>query len=254
MTPREDSVTEMDIEAFLIGQLDPEGRYAVADHLARNPEKAAQVMADLRTQEGLRLALADSTAPTPRAMVQTAARVSQGLGRAPRWPLQMVAAIALVAVGWSGQLAWQNLQEFRSVAGLRALAETALDARAAVEVRREIALTPAEVDVGRIARRLGLELPSLPAEWQVRDAQVVATTEQPGLAVVIDTPDMGEVMLLSLPQSEDGVIRPLTAFDHRGSAVAVFEHGPTAYVLLDASAGERAEVSREAERLLSRLN
>jgi anti-sigma factor RsiW len=247
-------VTETDIEAFLIGQLDPERRYAVADHLARNPQLAARAMADLRTQEGLRLVLADCSAPAPRAMVQTAGRVSHGLGRAPRWPLQMVAAIALVAIGWSGQLAWQNLQELRSVAGLRALAETALDARAAVEVRREISLNPAEVDVERIAYRLGLELPSLPADWQVRDAQVVATTDQPGLAVVIDTPDMGEVMLFSLPQNEDGVISPLTAFDHRGSAVAVFEHGPTAYVLLDATAGERAEVSREAERLLRRLN
>ena len=254
MIPHETGVTETDIEGFLIGQLDPERRYAVADHLARNPQLAARAMADLRTQEGLRLALADSSAPAPRAMVQTAARVSHGLGRGPRWSLQMVAAIALVAVGWSGQLVWANLQELRSVAGLRALAETALDARAAVEIRRAIAVTPAEVDAERIARRLGLELPSLPAEWQVRDAQVVATTEQPGLAVVIYTPDMGEVMLLSLPQSEDGVISPLTAFDHRGSTVAVFEHGPIAYVLLDASAGERAQVSREAERLLSRLN
>lgn len=254
MTPREDGVTETDIEAFLIGQLDPEGLYTVADHLARNPEKAAQVMADLRTQEGLRLALADPDVPAPPALHRTAERVSHKLGRVPRWPLRPVAAIALIAIGWSGQSLWASLQDLRTVSDLRPLAETALDVRAAVELRRAIAITPAEVDAERIAGRLGLELPSLPAEWQVRDAQVVATTEQPGLAVVIDTPDMGEVMLLSLPQSEDGVISPLTAFDHRGSAVAVFEHGPTAYVLLDASAGERAEVSREAERLLRRLN
>lgn len=254
MTPHETSATESDIEGFLIGQLDPERRYAVADHLARNPQLAARVMADLRTQEGLRLALADSSAPAPRTMVQTAGRVSRGLDRAPHWPLQIAAAIALVAVGWSGQLAWANLQDLRGATGLRDLAETALDARAAVEIRRSLAITPGQVDAEDIAGRLGLKLPSLPADWRVRDAQVVATTEQPGLAVVIDTPDMGEVMLFSLPQREDGVISPLTAFEHRGSAVAVFEHGPTAYVLLDASTGERAEVSREAERLLSRLN
>jgi hypothetical protein len=254
MTPHDTSVTETDIEGFLTGQLDPERRYVVADHLARNPQLAARAMADLRTQEGLRLALADSNTPAPRALIQTAGRVSYGLGRGPRWPLRLVAAIALVAIGWSGQLIWAKMQDFRDVAGLRPLAETALDARAAVEIRRSLAITPAQVDAEGIARRLGLKLPTLPADWQVRDAQVVATTEQPGLAIVIDTPDMGEVMLLSLPQIDDGVISPLTAFDHRGSAVAIFGHGPTAYVLLDASAGQRAAVSREAERLLSRLN
>jgi anti-sigma factor RsiW len=254
MTPREDDVTDSDIEGFLTGQLDPERRFAVADHLARHPEQAARAMADLRRQEGLRLALGAPDTPAPPGLIATAGRVSRGLGRGRRWPLRAVAAIGFIALGWSGQTIWASLEQMRAVSGLRPLAETALDARAAVEVRRSLAITPAQVDAAELAGRLGLELPVLPADWQVRDAQVVATPEQPGLAVVIDTPDMGEVMLLSLPQSDDGVISPLTAFDHRGSAVAVFEHGPTAYVLLDASAGRRAEVSREAERLLSRLN
>ena len=61
-------------------------------------------------------------------------------------------------------------------------------------------------------------------------------------------------MLLSFRQDDDGMITPLRAFDHRGSAVAVFEHGPAAYVLVDAQAGERAALSRGAERLLLRLN
>ena len=254
MTPHETGVTDTDIEGFLIGQLDPERRHAVADHLARNPAEAARAMADLRRQEGLRLALAQSDTPVPPDLLRTAGRVSHRLGRAPHWPFRLVAAIVLVAAGWTGQSLWVGLQELRAVSDLRLLAEAAHDAWAAVEIRRAIATTPAEVDAERLAGQLGLELPTLPADWQVRDAQVVATPEQPGLAVVIDTPDMGEVMLLSLPQREDGEISPLTAFDHRGSAVAVFEHGPTAYVLFDASAGERAEVSREAERLLSRLN
>ncbi len=253
MTRPEPDVTEADLEALLMGQLDPERRFAIADHLARHPQDAARVLADLGMQDGLRMALAQVDTPPPM-MQHTARRLSRGLGRARHWPLRLAAAIALIAVGWSGQSLWSDLRELRQLANVRPLAETALDARAAVELRRSLAMAPAQLDAAQMAVRLGLKLPRLPNDWQVRDAQVVATAEAPGLAVVIDTPDMGEVMLLSLPHREDGVISPLMAFDHRGSVVAVFEHGPFAYVLLDATAGERAEVSREAERLLSRLN
>lgn len=254
MTRPEPDVTEAEVEAFVIGQLDPERRFAVADHLARHPEEAARAMADLRMQEGLRLALAHVDSAAPKTLEDGAARLSRSLARPRPWPMRAVAAAALIALGWSGQSLWAGLQDLRTVSGLRPLAETALDARAAVELRRSLAITPARVDAERIAAQLGLELPTLPAGWQVRDTQVVATPEDPGLAVVIDTPDMGEVMLVTLPHREDGLISPLRAFDHRGSAVAVFEHGPAAYVLLDASAGQRAEVSREAERLLRRFN
>lgn len=254
MTLPETDVTEAEIEAFLIGQLDPDRRFAVADHLARDPARAARAMSDLRMQEGLRLALTHPDAPPPPDLVRTADRLSRRLGRPPLWPLRSAAAIALVALGWAAQTLWTDLAEMRTLASLRPLAETALDARAAVELRRSLAMVPAEVDATRIAARLGLELPALPSDWRIRDVQVVATPEQPGLAVVIDTPDMGEVMLLTLPQVDTGTDRHPQAFDHRGTAVAVFEHGPAAYVLLDASAGRRDDVSREAERLLRRMN
>lgn len=254
MTRPDTDVTETEIEAFLIGQLDPERRFAVADHLARHPAQAARAMADLRMQEGLRMTLSCVDAPPPKALENGAARLSRSLARTQAWPVRAVAAAALIALGWSGQSLWASLQDIRSLSGLRPLAETALDARAAVELRRSLAITPARVDADRIAGQLGLELPTLPTGWEVRDTQIVATPEYPGLAVVIDTPDMGEVMLVTLPQREDGLVSPLRAFDHRGSAVAVFEHGPAAYVLLDASAGHSAEVSREAERMLRRMN
>jgi anti-sigma factor RsiW len=254
MTHPDSDVSETEIEAFLVGQLDPERRFAVVDHLARHPLEAGRVMADLRMQEGLRLALSQLDTPPPQPLQKSAAQLSRALGRSRPWSLRMAAAVALIALGWSGQMLWTGLQDLRTLSGLRPLAETALDAREAVELRRTLSITPARVDAARIAGQLGLELPSLPEDWQIRDTQVVATPESPGLAVVIDTPDMGEVMLLTLPQREDGFVSPLRAFDHRGSAVAVFEHGPAAYVLLDASSGQSAVVSREAERMLRLMN
>ena len=85
------------------------------------------------------------------------------------------------------------------MSGLRPIAETALDAQAAVDLQRSLALSPPRRDATEIAARLGLALPVLPADWQVRDAQVVATPDHPGLAVVIDTPDMGRGHAPELP-------------------------------------------------------
>ncbi|PWK59611.1 anti-sigma factor family protein [Roseicyclus mahoneyensis] len=254
MTRPEDGITETELDAFLTGQLEAGRRFAVADHLARHPDLAARAMSDLRLREGLHLVLSQVDGPPPPALRQAADTLARGLVRPPRWPLRAAAAAALIALGWASEALWSGFQEMRTMAELRPLAETALDARDAVELRRSLALTTVQVDAAQIAERLGLDLPTLPTEWQVRDVQVVATPQAPGLALVIDTPDMGEVMLLSFLQNDGGRISPLRAFDHRGSAVAVFEHGPTAFVLLDASAGVRAEVSREAERLLSRMN
>jgi anti-sigma factor RsiW len=254
MTLPHDEVTDQDIEAFLLGRIDPDRRISVALHMERNPHLAMQVMTDLRLQEDLRAALARPDGPPPPGLSRTAGQLSRRLAPARRWPMRLAAACALIALGWSGQVLWTNLQEVRMMSGLRPLAETALDAQAAVDLQRSLALSPPRRDATEIAARLGLALPVMPADWEVRDAQVVATPDHPGLAVVIDTPDMGEVMLLSFRQDDDGTITPLRAFDHRGSAVAVFEHGPAAYVLVDAQAGERAALSRGAERLLLRLN
>ncbi|MCE7077887.1 anti-sigma factor, partial [Bordetella bronchiseptica] len=46
-------VTEIDLNAYVDGQLDPARRIEVEDFLSRHPEEAMRVMADLRQRDAL---------------------------------------------------------------------------------------------------------------------------------------------------------------------------------------------------------
>ncbi|MGK0631806.1 anti-sigma factor family protein, partial [Bordetella bronchiseptica] len=53
-------MTEIDLNAYVDGQLDPARRIEVEDFLSRHPEEAMRVMADLRQRDALRWALGAS--------------------------------------------------------------------------------------------------------------------------------------------------------------------------------------------------
>ncbi|MFJ0650948.1 hypothetical protein WLW13_19815, partial [Bordetella bronchiseptica] len=66
-------VTEIDLNAYVDGQLDPARRIEVEDFLSRHPEEAMRVMADLRQRDALRWALgASQQAPADGADTPTA--------------------------------------------------------------------------------------------------------------------------------------------------------------------------------------
>src|SRR4051794_12932120 len=98
-----DPITETDIHAFIDGQLDVARRIEVEDYLARHPEVAARVMADMRARDALALAFGGGPAPRPPERVMDAARrLERGLvWRRIGLRLQRTAAVAfLVGAGW----------------------------------------------------------------------------------------------------------------------------------------------------------
>lgn len=252
-----DESMELDLQGFVNGQLDPERRFAVADYLAAHPARAAEVIADMRLTEGLRLACETLDGPPPPELQAAAARLSQTLDRRERLrrALPWAAGVALFAFGWSGHALWTGQEARRAEARMLPLVESALDARAAVEVRQALAGSTARhpVDLQAVVASVGVTLPGLPSDWQVRDAQVVATPERPGVVLVLDTPDMGEVMLFTVASADLGPDAPPSTFDYRGNSVAVFERDSAAYVLVDNS-GVAAQISRGADRLARRFN
>ncbi|AGT09805.1 anti-sigma factor [Paracoccus aminophilus] len=249
---RADPPSEIEIEAFLIGQLDSEGRLAVASYLEREPKEAARVMGELRVLEGLRLALGEIDSPPSATLHAAAARFEPPPPKpASRRPF-LAALAAVFALGWGAQMLWSATHpdpqsEFQS------MAEAALDAMAAVEVSRDLAPTPTQPEAERLATRLGLAIPDLPPGWKIRAAQVVATPTRPGVALILDTPDMGEVMLLSVSREEDRPPSAPHAFEYRGNAIAIFGRNKATYVLVD-NAGVPAELGNGAEKLVSRFN
>jgi anti-sigma factor RsiW len=67
--------SEIELMAYVDGQLDPGRRFAVETRLSRRPDLAAQVMGDLSARTGLRL-LAQDRAPLPEAMAAQASAIS----------------------------------------------------------------------------------------------------------------------------------------------------------------------------------
>ena len=102
MHRRVEAITEIDFQAYVDDELPPDRRIEVEAHICRHTAEAIRVMADLRTRDELRLALAEIP-HTPRgATIDAALRLERGLSR-NRFlrRVRRVAAVAiLVGFGW----------------------------------------------------------------------------------------------------------------------------------------------------------
>ena len=76
-----DMITEIDLQAYVDNELPPAHRIAVETYLCRHPAQAARVIADLRTRDELRLALADSACGLRVTTTDVAVRLATGLSR-----------------------------------------------------------------------------------------------------------------------------------------------------------------------------
>jgi anti-sigma factor RsiW len=245
-----DPELEADLLALLQGRLDPDRTFAIADYLAERPERMADVLADARNTAALRMPLSGSDDPAPPQLVAEARRLQDRLQRQRllRRVAPVAAAVVLFAVGWTGHVAWQAT----GPAGAPPLVEAALDAQAALELRHWMVSQPESVEVNseEIVAALGIDLPSLPEDWTVRDVQVVATPDRPAIAIVVDSPELGRLLLLAVARSPEDTKDPPTAFEYRGRTIALFERGRSSFVLVDES-GHPEQLALGADRLLS---
>lgn len=255
MTEKTDhhSGIEADIQSLLQGQLDPERAYEVADYLAERPERAAEVLADARNTEGLRLTLSTPADP-PSPELLSEARHLQGRlwrQRVLRRVTPIAAALVLFAGGWGTHIAYQAIESNEG----HPLVETALDAQAALDLRHWMVSQPEStvLNSSEIVGALGIELPTLPDGWIIRDVQVVSSPERPGVAIALDTPELGRILLFAIARDKDSREDPPTAFEYAGRSVALFSNKHATYVLVDNS-GNPEQISNGANQLLSHLN
>ncbi|SLN46119.1 hypothetical protein ROJ8625_02224 [Roseivivax jejudonensis] len=250
--PDDEDTLQADTLAFIESRLAPERSYDLAGYLADRPDRAAALLSDARDIAGLRLALAAPETPAPPSLLAQARRLQDRLrwrGRLRR-SAPIAAALVLFAAGWTGHGVFQK----GSRSAAPPLVEAALDAHAALELRHWMASQPesASLDPQEILAALGVEIPSLPADWTVRDVQVVATPDRPGVAIAVDTPDFGPIFLLAVSRSMTTVPAAPTAFEYDGRTVALFERGRSAFVMLDES-GHPEQLASGAQ-LLSEMN
>src|SRR5262245_53933861 len=102
MNRRVESITEIDLQAYVDDELATHRRTEVQAYLRRHEADAAQIMSDLRTRDLLRLALAESSLPSNSATVEAAARLERGLRRdgIVQRARKIVAVAVLIGLGW----------------------------------------------------------------------------------------------------------------------------------------------------------
>ncbi|WP_416355166.1 anti-sigma factor family protein [Aureimonas phyllosphaerae] len=221
-----DPIRDTDLAAYVDGQLLPERRAAVEAFLSEHPADAARVMADLRLNSELRLAL-----PLPEGgaglRVSHAARLLQAsrLRRrlAPR--VGRIAALGLfVAIGWTAHSQFGALGVRESVASVQppAYVEDAIRAHRTSQLRAGMASQPEtrRYDPAEILSATAIRLPKLPADWAVSDVQVFPSTHGPSVEVALKTLGQATVSLYA--------VRP-GGFDVVDASLAPAGEADTAY-------------------------
>jgi len=251
-----DPVTEADLHAFVDDQLPAERRLDVEDHLARHPEIAARVMADLRGRDTLRLAIERTPLPRPKERVLEAARrLERGLvWRRTGLKLQRAAAIAmLVGIGWFAHAQiGLSITETEASPQPPAFVEDARHAHQTALVRARMISQPEvpDYDPAEILAETGIQMPEMPRDWRVVDTQVFPTRDGHSIEMTVDAGEIGRITLFAARVGSFAVIAPtMTRFDD--IRAVYWQTGPLAYALTG-SGTERA-IERAAVRLSQKL-
>lgn len=232
-----DPVSEDDLQAYVDDQLAVARRIDVEAYLSRHPAEATRVMADLRVRDELRLALAETTALRDATTMDAARRLESGLSRGRLLSqLRRAAAIAfLVGTGWlahaySGPF---GVSEVVASSLPPSYVSEAVMAHRTTLVRAAMHSQPAvrDYDPAEIRAATAIQLPALPANWEVTDVQVFPSAFGPSVEMAIRTAQFGTVSLFAVrPGSFDVVPATLVARDEL--AAAYWQIGEVAYALV----------------------
>jgi anti-sigma factor RsiW len=250
-----DPITEADLLAYVDDQLDPSRRIEVEEHLARDPDAAARIMADLKDRDSLRLIHA---APLPRPaepILVAATRLERALAwRELGLKLRRIAAVVtLIGFGWfaHGQVGL-GISDSEASPKPPAFVEDALHSHETALVRARMTSQP-EVeayDPAEILAETGIQLPDLPKDWQVRDAQIFPSRHGHSIEIAIDAGDLGRISLFAAQAPAFDVIAPALARFDTANAV-YWQTGQLAYALTGNSSDKALE--RAALRLSRKL-
>jgi anti-sigma factor RsiW len=229
-------VTETDLLAYIDDQIDVARRIEIEDYLARNPEAAAQVMADLKIRDALRLSTAGDLPRPSKAMFEAAGRLERGLAwREFGLKLRRVAAVvALIGFGWfaHAQVGLFEIADSEASPKLPAFVEDALHSHRTALVRARMTSQPetASYDPAELVAETGIELPPLPKDWRIVDVQVFPSRDGHSIEMVIETGSLGRLSLFAAHVSSFHVIAPTTTRFDTASAV-YWQSGQLAYAL-----------------------
>lgn len=251
------SIGEADIHAYIDQQLSPERRIAVEAYLSSQPELAAQVMADLRVRDELRMVMG-GVASTDCPETRNAARaLQQALMRRGRVALlrRAAAVVAFVSVGWVAHSVINPFAATPVVASVPTptFVREAMQAHEAMLLREKMqpAAPQATFAAADVRAATGIVLPEFPANWTLVDSQIFPSTFGPSAEIALK-PRTGPELTLYAARTESFSVQRVT-LAHSGKAVAAYwQIGEVAYALVS-QGGNSDELTDAANRLAKTL-
>lgn len=234
MTDR-DVIGESDLDAYVDDQLDVSRRIEVEAYLSVHPAIAARVMADLRTRDELRLALAPRLTMAVPATGNAARRLNAALHRGAflRRLRPLAAAAVLLTAGWvaHSQLGFSSTAQASSE--VPEYVGVAIEAHRTSLLRATMYSQPEAPDYDReeLLSGTAITMPELPADWQVTDVQVYPSKFGPSVGMAIEAGSLGTVSLFAARPGEFLVV-PVEAEHVADITTAHWQIGEIAYALV----------------------
>jgi anti-sigma factor RsiW len=232
-----DPITETDLIAFVDDELDVARRIEVEEYLARSPESAARVMADLRARDSLRLAFGGRIARHPSmGMMEAVRRLERGLvWRRIGLRLRRAAAVALlVGTGWlaHAQVGLIDVADSEASPAPPAFVEDARHSHQTALVRARMVSQPgsAAYDAAEILAQTGIALPALPRHWRVLDAQIFPSRLGHSVALELEAEALGRVSVFAARSPSFDVTGPSLSRSPQGTTV-YWQSGELVYAL-----------------------
>lgn len=227
--------SDQEIDAYVDGQLDTEGRFAVEEYLRVHPDAAARVMGDLGRRSALQL-LAGNSDPLPERFAEEFWSVKPIVR--PKWRRWMpVAGVSATGIAAAFMLMLQ---------GPPGYVDDALASHLVSGIRAEMVSqveTP-KFDAREIHRATNISVPHVPAGWRVTDVQLFPTDSGPALVMALKTKDGDHLSLFATRQRNGASERP-DAIREGEHSVAYWRHGETSYALVGDSDPSAIDASAE---------
>lgn len=202
------TITECDLEAYIDDQLDAAGRLEVADYLVRHPTVAARVLADLRFRDAMRVLGQEGHNVISPGVANEARRLDTALGKkrvidrfGRTAPLAAALALVVLVAG-----TWQSVDLAPSArAAIPAFVEAALMSKKTAEIRARMPFQPEtrQFDPKAVKAATRIDIPDMPSEWRILDAQIFPSDYGPSIQMFIDTGDDQPVSLFAARSSEE---------------------------------------------------
>lgn len=249
-----ESIDPMELAAYVDDQLDVSRRIEIEHWLSQHPSVAAQVMADMRMRDELRLALAGAQAqPLPKTG-DLARRLEGRLqrGRIFQRLRPVVAASLLLMAGWLAHGQFGEASFAHASSAIPEYVTAAVEAHRTTNLRARMDSQPevTDYDPAELLAETAIRMPALPVGWTVTDVQVYPSHFGPSVEIAVDAGELGSVSLFAARPGQFVVMRPSTKHVD-GTTTAYWQFGDIAYALV-ASAAPR-DVSRAASTLFDSL-